>query len=584
MLLITAVPFLACGTVYYVRTDGSDGNSGTANTIAGAWLTLGHAGDSVTAGDIVRIQAGTYNEKPTISCVGTAEAPIFLVADGQVICRGFTVDNASYISFIGLEVTHTNLSIERGFTLGTCDHIQIIDCYFHNIFGRSIYGKSGDTASYLTFRGNRFASNSIIPGVWSNSYYSQVSMPLPTVDQEFVNHVLCEYNTASHVGDFSCCWGSNVIVRNNYFNTFDEADYTNAPGFNHVDFDQAGSGNDQHGSRQRVVENNLCLHNPYSDSHFLIANDGDTGDSSVVFGDTNILVRGNVAADLGGAMVMSGGCSAVMAYNNTTHFCDVQWHNTIYTFAPLKSGWPLPTNALVVNNIISEMQDAGTPIYVNVAGTVTTNNNLGYLAGTSPSFVSTANPLFVNTNTYDLRLSAGSPAIGLGTNVVWITSENGTGTSFDVNNGFLLCDGYGIADGDTITLAGGSTVTITGISGNTVTVGSSVTWTNLEPVYWGKYARADIGALPYGCTPLVSASIGNSGSTYTVTTSGDTRGVWFYTNGIPAIWDSTPPFTATIASGIVTAKAYALYAQADPVVTATQEAPKQRFQWKAATP
>ena len=55
-----------------------------------------------------------------------------------------------------------------------------------------------------------------------------------------------------------------------------------------------------------------------------------------------------------------------------------------------------------------------------------------------------------------------------------------------------------------------------------------------------------------------------------MTPTGDARGVWFYVNGIPTTWDATSPYSATIASGTVTAKAYALYAQSEPVVTATQ--------------
>jgi len=65
---------LEADTTFYVRTDGSDSNSGTANTSGGAWLTLQHAMDvlvgrydfnahSVT----VQVGAGTYTGGVVVS-------------------------------------------------------------------------------------------------------------------------------------------------------------------------------------------------------------------------------------------------------------------------------------------------------------------------------------------------------------------------------------------------------------------------------------------------------------------------------------------------------------------------------------
>jgi hypothetical protein len=199
---------------------------------------------------------------------------------------------------------------------------------------------------------------------------------------------------------------------------------------------------------------------------------------------------------------------------------------------------------------------------------VKATHNLGYLSGSEASYVSTSNPLFVNASSQNFRLQAGSPAINAGTNIAWVTSAAGSGTTFNINDGQLFIDGWGIAEGDVITV-GGTTTRISSISGDSVTVATSVTWTNGMPVYWGTDTSPDIGAFPYGSTELTGATMTQNGTTYTVSPTGDARGVWFYVDGIPTIWDYEVPYTATIPGGVVTAKAYALWAQQNPVVFAT---------------
>ena len=56
----------AFATDYYVRTDGSNGNTGTSNTSGGAWLTLVYAAAHTTSGDIIHVAAGTYTETAQI--------------------------------------------------------------------------------------------------------------------------------------------------------------------------------------------------------------------------------------------------------------------------------------------------------------------------------------------------------------------------------------------------------------------------------------------------------------------------------------------------------------------------------------
>jgi hypothetical protein len=68
-----------------------------------------------------------------------------------------------------------------------------------------------------------------------------------------------------------------------------------------------------------------------------------------------------------------------------------------------------------------------------------------------------------------------------------------------------------------------------------------------------------------------------------VTPTGDTRFVVFFQDGIPHTVDNASPYTATIASGTVTARAYALYASATPTVLATESQPVGPRIWNVGT-
>lgn len=290
------------------------------------------------------------------------------------------------------------------------------------------------------------------------------------------------------------------------------------------------------------------------------------------YGDTNIMVRGNVAYNFSDGALGIIGADRINTYNNS--FYGFSNALSYAQFAVFRSTANPTLNGLAANTIFSILDgstEADKALLLEANCTATFVFNLGYLAGTDSSFVSTSDPLFVNpfSPTRNLRLQAGSPAINAGTNVVWITSAGSNGTSFVVNDSQRLNDGWGITEGDIVT-TGGVTTRISAIdwATGTVTVTNSITWTNLQPVYWGTDTTPDIGAFPYGSTELTAASISQNGTTYTVTPTGDVRGVWFYVDGIPTYWVYDAPYTRVIASGTVTAKAFALYAQAAPVVAA----------------
>ncbi|MFH1429501.1 MAG: right-handed parallel beta-helix repeat-containing protein, partial [Candidatus Margulisiibacteriota bacterium] len=99
------------GADYYVSTTGIDSNTGLSE--AQAWRTIQKAANSISGGDTVHVEAGTYNEKVTISKSGTAVNPIIFQGEGipNVMWTGSwygdgpVIITGSYITIAGFRIT-----------------------------------------------------------------------------------------------------------------------------------------------------------------------------------------------------------------------------------------------------------------------------------------------------------------------------------------------------------------------------------------------------------------------------------------------------------------------------------------------
>jgi len=141
IILLSAIILLSVFTSfgqpnYYVSPSGNNSNSGT--TTNQAWQTIQYAADNVTAGDIVNIMAGTYNEKIDINVSGSTDNYITFrnYNEEEVILSGTSlpayeyimkIENQNYIRISGLKfqdyqqldaiglyiINSSNLSVEN---------------------------------------------------------------------------------------------------------------------------------------------------------------------------------------------------------------------------------------------------------------------------------------------------------------------------------------------------------------------------------------------------------------------------------------------------------------------------------------
>ena len=126
---------------YYVSNSGNNSNDGSA---CHPFATLSAASALATAGTVVHVAAGTYNEQLFVSASGTASAPIQFVCDTYRMCKIVgTGYNSSYgtaaVIFDGAYVDLMNFDISTdsngngGFYGYGSGHYRIIGNYVHDI-------------------------------------------------------------------------------------------------------------------------------------------------------------------------------------------------------------------------------------------------------------------------------------------------------------------------------------------------------------------------------------------------------------------------------------------------------------------
>ena len=227
-LRIMALAFLAIlffvsqawSATYYVRTDGNDSNDGSVNDAGHAWLTIQHAADTMTAGDTVQVQAGTYGGNSVriiTKANGSSGNLITFQANGTCQTVGFDIRH-DYIKVDGFKLRGFWNSYDGAIHLtGAADHCIVSN---NDIYVNEAYDAVGgiylDGGSYNTFSDN----------IVDNCEYPAIVI--------WGHHHLFEDNVLRHLDhDAVRVWGHDHTFRGN------EIHHVYEVGGNHPDLFQS---------------------------------------------------------------------------------------------------------------------------------------------------------------------------------------------------------------------------------------------------------------------------------------------------------------------------------------------------------
>ncbi len=395
-----ALPVAGYAAVYYVATTGNDSNPGTQSQ---PWLTIQHAADTVVAGDTVIVESGDYNERVELPShkSGTADAKIVFKADPSrsVNMTGFVGDQNDYIVINGFNITYTGPAWHGGGVWVDGDHWEIVNNYFHDVTTAAINPTTllDHSTDYLYIANNHMYK----------------------CNKGFVirgNNCIAENNEAERLvrhsnygedADYSRFFGSNNIIRNNYFHgtRMDEIGNSHVDGFQTFE-------NNGYTAKNIIIEGNV-VEGPVHEIAMLTGADGSHD---------NIVFRNNIFTNSRSWGIDACGITSLKIYNNVFAYIN---HSGI-GFSAARSGSGNPCTGEVKNNIFfnvykeywahdGSIMDAEKNLLYKTDGTVDPNEYPNDIINQNPDFVAPA------ATNGDFHLRPGSPAIDHG---VTITSFN----------------------------------------------------------------------------------------------------------------------------------------------------------------
>lgn len=447
------------GATYYVATNGNDGGAGSSDA---PWKTIQHAVDTVPAGSTIQVAGGVYNERVTMTRSGSASAgfitvtadpndPAILDGEGRApegspgTVGLITLNDVSYVRIQNLELrnfesTDASTFAPAGiYVQGSGSHIELRGNHIHDIrttdetkdanaFGLAVYGTGRTPISDLIVDGNTLhdltlgQSESLpINGnvtrwqVTHNTIYQNNNIGIDAIGLE----------TTAPVDD---------QARNGWIASNDIHDVTSATNPTYDNTPSAGGIYVDGGTRITIERNSVRA----ADIGIELASEHKAKISS------QIIVRNNVIRDsvvtglsMGGYKKAAGGTTSCSVINNTFFNNDTSASGS----GELQIQYNAKDN-LVANNIFQANAQGLFLSYQPKENTTPASfeNNLYFTTADSSAVKWTwkgaeyvaldrfqreskasvrglvADPRFVNTGDYPLKIASGSPAVAYGTN------------------------------------------------------------------------------------------------------------------------------------------------------------------------
>lgn len=406
MLLVCS--FGAGAATYYVRTDGSNSNTGTTDSAGGAWLTVQKAASTVAAGDTVIVKAGTYGERVWVNGAnGTSGSPITFQASGAVTLGSFYVFREWYV-FDGFSYNGTGAGTYDGLVelAAGAKNIQILNSIFDTTAACYHVSSFQLAASNILVSGNSFLDTTYHSVSIQGTHYTVVSNRWESPNGGDALRLLC----------------SNSQVRHNTW-----TNWSNLIGsVNHSDAIQSFSDNGEIATNNVIAFNVMinCVSNQ-------IGNIGDSGNVGRVSDWTwynNLFVSVDWAMSIAAPKFRFYNNTFVLSGNNTgapilfLYFAEETWGKAHYCEAignifyhcgadPANAaqGWYYSTDLASLTGFVADYN------LVVGTGAGTTKNSNWTALGREAHGINGSDPLFVGSGSYSLQ--AGSPAIGAGSDL-----------------------------------------------------------------------------------------------------------------------------------------------------------------------
>lgn len=418
-LLFQLIVFQLLSATYYVSTNGNNGYSKTqAQNASTPWKTIQKAANEVTAGDVVIISGGIYNEYITLpaSCNGTANNLItFKSKDGETAIingvngwiwialietnRGANDQGNNYLKFERLKLQN---SYFFGFKFEKCSNIYIENCHTYKTGGSGIYFNK---CSYV------YARNNKIEEACLNTSTSTNSQECITVSS--TNNFEVSGNEVFNAG--GATGGEGIDAKGN--------SHTGVISGNYVHDLNRFRGGIYVDSWNSEAHNIRIFGNLVERTHHGIMIAGEQAGHTREIYIYNNISRNNFENGFLQHQYGNGRFSDIYVENNT-FINNGQTDNTVGGDIWLQNNNANNVRLFVRNNICvnsGSQFDFNIRIRLQDKTTVTNNLSFPYKTGdynTKGSSEVVSDPLFTDAAAGDYRLKSGSPAIDTGTSTV----------------------------------------------------------------------------------------------------------------------------------------------------------------------